>query len=142
MLYLASDHGGFHLKEAIKKYLEELGVAYQDMGANQLDPDDDYPDFAKLVVEKVVAESDSRGILVCGTGLGMCLAANKFKGIRATAPFDEFGAQQSREHLDANILCLGEKTIAEEEAKKIVQIWLNTDFSNDVRHQRRLGKVE
>ncbi|PJE58842.1 MAG: ribose 5-phosphate isomerase B, partial [Candidatus Portnoybacteria bacterium CG10_big_fil_rev_8_21_14_0_10_40_22] len=126
----------------IKKCLEELSVPYQDMGANQLDPDDDYPDFAKLVAEKIVAEQDGRGILVCGTGLGMCLVANKFKGIRATAPFDEFGAQQSREHLDANVLCLGEKTIAEDEAKKIVQIWLNTDFSSDARHQRRLGKVE
>lgn len=142
MLYLAADHGGFDLKNSLKKYLKELGYQYQDLGAEKLKPDDDYPDYAKLVAAKIQADKQSLGILICSTGLGMCLAANKIRGIRAVSPFDEQGAQQSRQHLNANILCLGERLLSQDQAKKIVKVWLEAEFSGEERHIRRLRKIE
>ena len=110
MIYLGADHAGFHLKEELKKYLQELGYQYEDLGNKSLDPKDDYPDFA-LEVAKKVAETNEKGILICATGIGMCLAANKIKGIRGAVGWDEFTVLQSREHNDANILCLAGKVI-------------------------------
>ena len=141
MIYLGSDHAGFHLKEEIKKYLKELGREYQDLGNKEIDPQDDYPDYALEVARKVV-ETKSRGILICATGIGMCITANKVKGVRAAVVWDEFTALSSREHNNANILCLAGKVLDVETAKKIVQIWLETEFSNEERHIRRLGKIE
>lgn len=140
MIYIGSDHAGYLLKEEIKKYLTELGREFEDLGNQELDAEDDYPDFAFAVAQKV-AETNGKGILICGTGLGMALAANKIKGIRATACWNEFIASQSREHLDANILCLAGKTIDLETAKKIVRTWLETEFSKEERHIRRLEKI-
>jgi len=140
MIYLGADHAGFNLKEELKKYLEELGYKYEDLGNKQLEPKDDYPDFAFVVAEKVTA-SKEKGILICATGFGMAIAANKVKGIRAAVCWDEFTALQSREHNDANILCLGGKVIDLEAAKKIVRIWLETEFTGEERHVRRLGKI-
>jgi len=141
MVYLGADHAGFHLKEELKKYLEELGYEYEDLGNQQLEPKDDYPDFA-LAVAKKVAASGEKGILICATGFGMAMAANKVKGIRASVCWDEFTALQSRQHNDANILCLGGKVIDSETAKKVVRIWLETEFTGDERHVRRLGKIK
>lgn len=142
MLYLAADHGGFDLKNSLKKYLKELGYQYQDLGAEKLDPEDDYPDYAKLITEKVQTDEQSLGILICGTGLGVCLAANKIRGIRAVPPFNESGARQSREHLNANVLCLGGRLLSESQTKKIVKAWLKAGFSGEERHIRRLRKIE
>ncbi|MFH1671399.1 MAG: ribose 5-phosphate isomerase B [Candidatus Portnoybacteria bacterium] len=141
MIYLGSDHAGFHLKEEIKKYLKELGREYQDLGNKEIDPQDDYPDYALEVARKVV-ETKSRGILICATGIGMCITANKVKGVRAAVVWDEFTALSSREHNNANILCLAGKVLDVETAKKIVQIWLETEFSEEERHVRRLRKIE
>lgn len=141
MIYLGADHAGFHLKEELKKYLEELGYEYEDLGNQELDPKDDYPDFA-LAVGKKVALSQEKGILICATGFGMAIAANKIKGIRAAVCWDEFTALQSREHNNANILCLGGKVIDLETTKKITRIWLETEFVGEERHVRRLKKIE
>ncbi|MBL7155282.1 MAG: ribose 5-phosphate isomerase B [Candidatus Portnoybacteria bacterium] len=141
MIYLGADHAGFHLKEELKKYLEELGYEYKDLGNKQLEPKDDYPDFAFVVAEKIVV-SQEKGILICATGFGMAMAANKIKGIRAAVCWDEFTALQSREHNDANILCLGGKVIDLETTKKIVRIWLETEFTGEERHVRRLEKIK
>jgi ribose 5-phosphate isomerase B len=140
MLYIASDHAGFQLKEGIDDYLESLGYKFEDLGAYESEPQDDYSDFAQLLARKV-AQEDSVGILICGTGQGMCMAANKIKGVRAVLAFDEYTARAAKEHLDANILCLGGRTTDLETAKKIIKIWLETPFSGEERHIRRLKKV-
>lgn len=142
MIYLGSDHAGYNLKEDLKKYLADLGVAFEDLGARTLDPKDDYPDFAKAVAEKVAKDFGARGIVVCGTGLGSCIAANKVRGVRATSAWDEGTARQAREHLDANVLCLGAQAQSQKEVKKILRIWLQTEFSSEERHKRRLKKIQ
>ena len=141
MIYLGADHAGFYLKEELKKYLEELGYEYEDMGAKDLEPKDDFPDYA-LSVAKKVTNTDNLGILICATGIGMCMAANKIKGIRAVNAWDEFTALSSREHNNANILCLAGKVLDSETAKKIVRIYLETEFTNEERHIRRLNKIK
>ena len=141
MLYIASDHAGYQLKEEIKRFLESLSYVFEDLGAQEINPQDDYPDFALEVAKKVI-DKGGEGILICGTGQGVCLAANKVKGIRAVLAHDEFTARAAKEHLDSNILCLGGRVIDEETAKKIVKIWLETGFSGEERHERRLEKVE
>ncbi len=140
MLYLGADHAGWHLKKEIKKYLKELGEEHEDLGNQELDPKDDYPDFALLVAKKV-AQTNERGILICATGLGMAMAANKVKGIRAAVCWNDFTALQSRQHNDSNILCLGGKVTDTETAKKLVRIWLETEFTGEERHIRRLEKI-
>jgi len=141
MLYLGADHAGWHLKEEIKKYLKELGYQYEDLGNQELDPKDDYPDFA-LAIAKKVAQTNEQGILICATGLGMAMVANKIKGIRAAVCWDNFTALQSRQHNDSNILCLGGKVTDLETAKKLVRIWLETEFTKEERHLRRLEKIK
>jgi len=141
MVYLGADHAGWHLKEELKKYLKELGKDCEDLGNQQLDSKDDYPDFALAVAEKV-AQTGGKGILICATGLGICIAANKIKGVRGAVVWDEFTALQSRQHNDANVLCLGGKVIDLETAKKIVRTWLEAKFSGEERHVRRLGKIK
>lgn len=141
MIYLGADHAGFNLKEEIKEYLKELGYDFEDLGNLKVDSQDDYPEFALKVARKV-AETNEKGILICGTGLGMCLAANRIKGVRAAVCWDDFTALQSREHLDANILCLGGKVIDSETAKKVIRTWLETEFSKEERHIRRLNKIK
>jgi len=113
-----------------------------DLGAEQLDLADDYPDYAQKLVKEVLEGEDAGGILICGTGQGMCIAANRFEGIRATFIYDEFTARSAAEHLDANIVCLGARVTDVETAKKIVKIWLETEFSGEERHVRRLKKIE
>lgn len=141
MLYLGSDHGGFNLKQDIKKYLEKNNIEYKDLGPEKLDNNDDYPDYA-LKVAKEVSKGDNKGILICGTGIGMCMTANKVKGVRAALCYDKETAILSREHNNANILCLGGRTTKKGKALKIVDVWLNTPFNNEKRHKRRVEKMD
>jgi len=138
---IGSDHAGFFLKGNIAKLLKELGHSFQDFGTYS-EESADYPEFAIAVAEAVAKGEFERGILICGTGIGMSIAANKVKGIRAALCHDIFSAKMSREHNDANVLCLGAKAIGVGLALEIVKAWLETDFSGEERHLRRLGKVE
>jgi len=142
MLYIASDHAGYQLKEELKPYLQELGCEFEDLGNEQLDPSDDYPDFAFRLAHNILDNEDSKGILICGTGQGMCIAANKIDGIRAVLVHDEFTARAAAEHLDANVICLGGRVTDAETAKKIVKMWLGAQFSGEERHERRLDKIK
>lgn len=141
MIFLGADHGGFSFKEKIKDFLSELKIEYQDLGNTKFEPEDDFPDFAIAVALKVV-ETKGKGILFCTSGLGMCIAANKIKGIRAVSITSKKSAEQSREHLDANILCLGKHVVSFREAKKIIKTWLETDFFNKDKYVRRIEKIK
>ena len=141
MIYLGADHGGFSFKEKIKEFLNELKIEYQDLGNTKFEPEDDFPDFAVAVAKKVV-ETGGQGILFCTSGLGMCIAANKIKGIRAVSITSKKSAEQSREHLDANILCLGEHVVSFRDARRIIKTWLETDFFNKEKYVRRLNKIK
>ncbi len=131
------------MKEKIKKYLSELGYKSEDLGNKIFDPNDDYPDFGKAVAKKVAENtSKERGILFCGSGNGMVITANKSKGIRAILGFNEKIAKMSREHNDANVLCLPADFLNVDKVKKIVKVWLETKFSGAARHRRRIKKIE
>lgn len=138
---LGSDHGGYQLKENLKKYLKELKVEYQDFGCNSENPVD-YPDVGFKIAIEVKNKNYDKGILICGTGIGMSIVANKIKGIRASLCHDVFSARYAREHNDANILTLGGRVIGSGLAKEIVKVWLNTDFSGEERHLKRLNKIK
>ena len=142
MIYLGADHAGYNLKEKIKKYLIKLGVDFEDLGAKTLNPKDDYPDFAIAIAKKVSKNSGSLGVIICGTGLGSCIAANKIKGVRATSAGSPGTAKQAREHLDANVLCLGARVLTAIEVKEILKWWLETEFSKEKRHIRRIEKIK
>ena|SRR3989344_144079 len=142
MIYLGSDHGGFEFKEQIKQYLAEKGIRIEDMGAHNLNPTDDYTDFIIPVSEKVVLAPDSLGIVFGRSGNGEAIAANKIDGIRAALCLNETMAEKARDHNNANILSLGADYISLEDAKKIVQKFIDTPFSNEERHVRRLKRVE
>ncbi|MFC1780461.1 ribose 5-phosphate isomerase B [Patescibacteria group bacterium] len=138
-IFIASDHGGYKLKEVIKEELKALGNKLEDLGTNS-EESVDYPDFAQKLCKKVLDEK-ARGILICGTGIGMSIAANKFEGIRAAVCTDSYMAQMSKEHNDSNVLCLGARVMDEKSAKKIVKVWVKTECSNEERHGRRVGKI-
>jgi len=143
MVYLGADHRGFNLKEKIKKYLQNLDYKIVDLGNKIFNSKDDYPDFGKKVAGKVSKNSaKDKGILFCGSGSGMAIAANKVKEIRAVLGFNEKAAKMSREHNDANVLCLPADFLSLSKAKKIVKIWLETPFSKEKRHIRRLKKIK
>ena len=141
MIAIASDHGGFELKQEIRKYLDERNIPYKDFGTNSTDSCD-YPVYAKEVAHAVANKEFEKGILICGTGIGISIAANKVKGIRAALCHDCFSAQATREHNDANILAMGGRVIGAGLALKIVDTFLNTEFSNDERHKRRIDMME
>ena len=136
---LGADHAGVALKDALKPRLEARGVPFEDFGTHSTDSVD-YPDFAARVAHAVASGAADRGILVCGTGLGMAIAANKVAGIRAVPVVDEASARMGREHNDANVLALGARLTAPEEAWTLVEIFLDTPFAGG-RHQRRLDKI-
>jgi ribose 5-phosphate isomerase B len=136
---LACDHGGFELKEELKAFLKSTGVEPIDMGSFN-EESVDYPDLGVLVAEKVSRGEVERGILICGTGIGMSIVANKFPGVRAALVNDLYSARCSREHNDANILVIGGRIIGREVAREIVKIWLSTPFAGG-RHQRRIDKI-
>lgn len=137
---LGSDHGGFKLKEMIKGYLEKEGYSFQDFGTFSEDSVD-YPDFSLKVAEAVANGQFDRGILICGTGIGIGIAANKVKGIRAALCHDTFSARASREHNNANILTMGERIIGPGLALDIVKIWLDSEFTGG-RHAIRVDKIQ
>ena len=139
-IYLGADHEGFQLKEKIKDYLDKNNIEYKDLGGKG-NKNDDYPDYAFKVAEKVSKNKNSRGILICGTGTGMVIAANKAKGIRAVVAYDSYSARASREHNNANILCLRGRNFPENKNLQLVKIFLNTKFSSKERHERRLRKI-
>ena len=141
MIYLGADHGGFSYKEKIKELLDELEVKYEDLGNTKFEPRDDFVDYA-IEVAKKVRETEGKGILVCTNGLGMCIAANKIKGVRGAVVTTKKTAIQAREHLDANVLCLGVHITSFKNAKKIIRAWIDTDFFRNERYTRRLDKIK
>jgi ribose 5-phosphate isomerase B len=136
---LASDHRGFKLKKELLPYLKQYDVT--DFGANN-EESCDYPDYALKVAKAVSSGEFERGILICSTGLGMSIAANKVHGIRAALCLNQQMARQSREHIDSNILVLGADLISSKKAKVIISEWLSAEFSKEERHARRIGKIE
>ena len=138
---LGADHGGFSLKTDLIPWLESQGRRVVDVGAYSLDPDDDYPDFAEGVAHAVTSGRAERGILICGSGVGACIAANKVPGIRACLGHDIYSAHQGVEHDNMNILCLGARVVGVELAKDLVAAFLNAGFTGEERHRRRLDKV-
>ena len=137
MIYIGSDHGGYTLKLEIIEHLRERGFEVIDIGCDS-EASCDYPIYAKKVTDAIIDGSADKGILVCGTGIGMSMAANKVSGIRAALCHDVFSAQATREHNNANILCLGARVVGPGLALMIVDTFLDTAFSNDERHVRRL----
>lgn len=136
---ISSDHGGNNLRKEIMALLDELHISYEDFGPTTNDSVD-YPDYAKPVAEKVAAGEFDRGILICGTGIGVSIAANKVKGIRCALVHDVFSAKATRCHNDSNVLAMGERVIGPGLAREIVMTWLNTDFEGG-RHTRRIEKI-
>ena len=140
MIAIGSDHAGYAVKEEIKKHLEDNKILFKDFGTFS-EESCDYPVLAEKVADSVVSGESSKGILICGTGIGISIAANKVKGIRAALCYEPALAEMSRKHNDANIVCLGGRTTDFETAKAIVDAFLNTDFEGG-RHKKRLGKIE
>ena len=141
MIAIGSDHGGFALKQALMAHLDRRGLAYKDCGTYSEDSCD-YPQYAKAVANAVVSGECERGILICGTGIGVSITANKIPGIRAALCSDCFSAEATRQHNDANILCMGARVVGEGLALKIADTFLDTPFSNDPRHIRRISQIE
>ncbi len=142
MIFIGADHAGFHLKEILKKYFDSKGIAFHDCGAFQYEKDDDYPKFAGCVAKEVAQSVHNQGILICGNGQGMCIAANKIRGIRAVTGFSLYAAKTSKTDDHANILCLAARVLSEKKAVKIVEVWLQTPFSELERHRRRIKELE
>jgi len=140
-IVIGADHAGFELKEIIRHELELDGHEVLDVGAHEYDRTDDYPDFAELVGVAVVSGQGDRGILICGSGVGACIAANKLNGVRACLCHDVYSATQGVEHDDMNILCLGGLIIGPALARKLVEGFLSAEFIGTGRYQRRLDKV-
>ncbi len=145
-IYIGTDHAGFELKEELKGFLRNMGCKVEDMGAYEFNEADDYPDFiwpvVKAVAEEITKGLDTRGIVIGGSGQGEAIVANKVRGIRAAVVYDEYSARMSREHNDANIISLGNRTLTIDKAKELVKLWLETPFSNEERHKRRIEKIK
>ncbi|MBR1566020.1 MAG: ribose 5-phosphate isomerase B [Oscillospiraceae bacterium] len=141
MIAIGSDHGGYALKKALMAHLDKRGLEYKDFGTYS-DASCDYPVYAKAVAHAVADGECERGILICGTGIGVSITANKVPGIRAALCGDCFSAEATREHNDANVLCMGARVVGEGLALKIADIFLDTPFSNDARHIRRISQIE
>lgn len=142
MIYIGADHGGYELKEKIKEWLAEDNIETEDLGANGFNPEDDYPDFIIPVAEKVVSEPGSLGIILGRSGNGEAIAANKVSGVRTALCLNEEMARKAKEHNNANIISLGADYINPEDVRKIVKTFIETPFSNESRHVRRLKKIE
>jgi len=140
-IYIGADHAGFKLKAKLRKYLKEKKHTVVDIGAKKLNKKDDYPVYAYKVAKSVI-KYKAKGILICGSAEGICIAANKVKGIRATPVWTLQNARLSRKHTDANVLCLSGRELSNEKAKKIVHTWLKTEFSKAPRHIRRIKELK
>ena len=141
MIAIGSDHGGFELKEKLMEHLSERGLEYKDFGTYS-SASCDYPVYAKAVANAVASGECDRGIIICGTGIGVSMTANKVRGIRAALCGDCFSAEATRQHNDANVLCMGARVVGEGLALKIANTFLDTPFSNDERHIRRISMIE
>ena len=142
-LYIAADHKGFTLKEKVKLWCEQNNIEINDLGAETLDNNDDYVDYAQKVSTSIIADTaNTKGILICGSGVGMCIAANKIKGIRCGLCTTDLQTEAARADDDINILALAADFISEEEAKKMVQTFLKTPFKNQEKYVRRIEKIK
>lgn len=145
-IFLGSDHNGFHMKERVFAYLAKHGYDVEDVGDDQLDPDDDFPQFAQAAALKVLGEQDGEGraILLCGGGQGMAMAANRFKGIRASVVWDAFEAKMTRNDNDSNVLALPSRVLESEDGvwQGIVETWLSTPFASAARFKRRNAEID
>ncbi len=140
---VACDHGGYALKQPVVDLLEkELGCEVLDLGAHRYQPDDDYPDYARYVAQAVQHNQAERGVLLCGSGVGACVAANKLAGVRAAICHDHYSAHQGVEHDDMNVLCLGARVVGEEAARDLVRAFINARFSGLDRYRRRLEQIK
>ena len=138
---IGADHGGYALKDELKQFLQSLGHEMIDVGAHTLDPADDFPDFTRPLAESVASGSADRGIMICGSGVGASVAANKVKGIRASVCHDTYSAHQGVEHDDMNVLCLGARIVGIELARELTGAFLSAEYVPEERFQRRLDKV-
>lgn len=145
-VFLGSDHNGFHLKERVFAYLSKRGYDVEDVGDTELDPQDDFPEFAQLASLKVLGEetADARAILICGGGQGMAMAANRFRGIRASVIWDAYEAKMTRNDNDSNVLCLPSRVLDDDEAawQDILDTWLTTHFAGATRYVRRNRQID
>lgn len=141
MIFIGCDHAGFDLKEKVKKHLKKNRVAYKDLSLI-FNPSDDYPDVAKRVAKNVKKTKQNKGILICGAGIGMCIAANRFKGIRAAAVYDKYSTEMSRQHNNANLICLRARKFPARKALNLIEIFLKTKFSSIDRHIRRINRLD
>ena len=146
-IFLGSDHNGFAMKENVFAYLAKRGYDVEDVGDKELDPEDDFPQFAQLASLKVLGEddaSDPRAILLCGGGQGMAMAANRFRGIRASVIWDEYEAKMTRNDNDSNVLCLPSRVLEKDEPewKAIIDTWLETPFASAPRYKRRNAQID
>lgn len=143
-VYVGADHNGFHLRNSLIAYLKRAGYAVQDEGDEKLDPNDDFPVFATKVAKDVLGsdDKDAKGILLCGSGQGMCMAANRFRGIRACLGYDQTSIRSSRNDDDANVLCLPAKTIDKDQLNVLVETFLNTKFAAAPRFSRRIQELD
>ncbi|MCX6112040.1 MAG: ribose 5-phosphate isomerase B [Proteobacteria bacterium] len=140
-IVIAADHAGYALKTIVVDHLKSIGVDVIDLGTNDSSTSVDYPDYAKKVAREIMGHTDMLGILICGTGVGMSITANKFRGIRAASVSDTFSARMSRMHNDSNILCFGGRVVGGGLAIDIVDAWLNAEFEGG-RHANRLKKIK
>jgi ribose 5-phosphate isomerase B len=140
VIAVAGDHAGFRLKSLLVEFLKKLGRQVMDLGTNSEEPVD-YPDFARALAREILSKKAEKGILICGSGVGACVAANKFPGIRAAICHDTFSAHQGVEDDNINVLCLGARVIGPELAKEIVRVWLSASFSGAERHRLRVAKI-
>ncbi len=140
-VFLGADHAGFKLKNEIKQSLESKGYLVHDLGAHTLDENDDYPEFAAAAAHAVSESKQGTGILFCGSGQGMCIAANKIKGVRAVSALTIRDVKLARQHVNANVLCLSGWELSKVKASQLVRVWLETPFSEAARHNRRIKKI-
>lgn len=141
-IYIGADHRGFELKEELKKVLEKAGYQVEDLGNHIYDENDDYPDFAAKVAKSVAKHPGSRGIVICGSGVGVDIVANRFKGIRSALIFSVKQAIASRTDDDANVIAIASDYINKRQARKLVEVWLKSHFSGEQRYKRRIDKIE
>ncbi len=140
-VYVAADHAGFERKEALKARLVAAGYQVDDLGAASLQPDDDYPQYAFALAERVAREPAAYGVLLCGNGQGVCIAANKIAGVRAATAVNPDMARSTRNDDDANVLCLPARFLSDDQAFEVARTWLDTPFSDEERHRRRLEQL-
>ena len=142
MLYLACDHRGFKLKNQLKTWLTEKKVKFKDLGAYELDPDDDYPDFAQKLTAKVLEDKDNKGVLMCGSGAGVCIAANKVKSIRAAIGFNHQQVASFVQHDSVNVLCIAADYTKKFKVFQLVKTFINSKFCGKEKYKKRLEKIE